>query len=84
LFADHKGGVVSQAMNGRAASGNGDRDTRPFLILECAYYCRIQSNRSTFVLIPVAELSKARACGRSLAAGRAVSNPAQGMDVCLL
>jgi hypothetical protein len=35
------------------------------------------------MLIPVAALSKAYVCGR-LVSGVAVSNPARGMDVCLL
>jgi len=35
-------------------------------------------------LIPLAARSKARVCGRWLAAEIAVSNPAGGMDVCLM
>ena len=38
---------------------------------------------SCFVPIPVAERSKVRVCGR-LVTGIAGSNPATGMDVCLL
>ena len=36
-----------------------------------------------YVPIPVAERSKARVCGRSLA-GSTGSNPAGGMDVCVV
>ena len=42
--------------------------------------CRIQTKRW---LIPVADRSKVRVCGRPLV-GIAGSNPAGGMDVCLL
>ena len=41
------------------------------------------TNSEVYKLIPVTERSKARVCGRSLA-GIAGSNPAGGMDICLL
>jgi hypothetical protein len=43
----------------------------------------IESNMHKFEPIPVAARSKAWVCGRSLA-GIVGSNPAGGMDVCLL
>jgi hypothetical protein len=49
---------------------------RPSLVL---YYVALYAIRPT----PVAARSKAWVCGRSLA-GIADSNPARGMDVCLL